>query len=269
MTKIALLIAVTIVVRVVDTELLAVGYPIANIPASISTIILAERSNKRLCTEVWSIWGCHETSAELQPEQTCTRLRSSEEEQTGGKVGRLELPSFPIKKGQPLIAGPQNVITAAPIPPSLVDPHNYPTNNSHFPLFLSPFSLFAITFIESFNNATFLLSCFSVVFTCPILNIGTGWSASKHYTDQCNSAWPQAVHLDTLLNYSGDISPLTISATLSLRHVFQTQGGDCLWALGYLIGVPAIHISMRQYRVSTRPRRESQFWRSLLERQLV
>lgn len=110
------------------------------------------------------------------------------------------------------------------------------------PFLISPFSLFAITFIESFNNATFLLSCFSVVFTCPILNIGTGWSASRHYTDQCNSAWPQAVHLDTLLNYSGDISPLTISATLSLRHVFQTQGGDCLWALGYLIGVPAIHI---------------------------
>src|SRR5271155_4066565 len=61
-------------------------------------------------------------------------------------------------------------------PSSLVEIDNYSSNNGHFPLFPFPFSLFAVTFIESFNNVTFLLSCLSVVFTCPIPNIGT-WPA--------------------------------------------------------------------------------------------
>ena len=141
-------------------------------------------------------------------------------------------------------------------PSGLIDTHNCPTNNGHFPLSLFPFSLFAVTFIESSNNVTFLLSCLSVVFTCPIPNIGTGWSASKQ------DIWIP------LLNYSGDISPsqslhsshYVMSSELKVEIVFGL--------LATLIGVLAIYISIRQYHVSTRPRRECQSWKSRLERQL-
>ena len=43
-------------------------------------------------------------------------------------------------------------------PSSLVETYNRSSNNGHFPLSPFPFSLFAVTFIESFNNITFLLS---------------------------------------------------------------------------------------------------------------
>lgn len=79
---------------------------------------------------------------------------------------------FPIKKGQPLdgfardsavrtvrrAPEPQHPLITAPIPRASLILTTIPQNSSHLPLSLFPFSLLAVTFTESFNNVTFLLS---------------------------------------------------------------------------------------------------------------
>src|SRR5271155_4066567 len=80
--------------------------------------------------------------------------------------------------------------------------------------------------------------------------------------DQCKSVWPQAVHRNALLDYSGDILP---SQFLQSSHYAMSSElkAEIIFGLSAtLIGVLAIYISIRQYRVSTRRRRESQFWKS-------
>jgi hypothetical protein len=142
-------------------------------------------------------------------------------------------------------------------------------NNGDFPLSLFPFSLLLRLSLSLSNSVTFLLSHLSVVFTCPIPNIRTGRSASKHCTDQCNSIWPQAGHL----GYLTELFPATSLPSQSLQSSHYVMSPELkaeivFGLLATLIGVLAIYISIRQYYVSTRPRRESQFWKSRSERQL-